>query len=92
MIGFFSGAVLGGAITFNFFLNGKNEILTVLLLFSSAIVGSLVPRYIFRNYITAKCKIPGCNGDAYCKGSKPIRYECSKCGNIYHSKIREGKW
>jgi hypothetical protein len=79
-------AMFFGIILYNYYYFGK---MNTLLIFIEIIIGVLAVRFLWR-LVPVKCLSGNCNGKAYCKGSKPIIYECSKCGYIHTTSISEG--
>ena len=45
-------------------------------------------RILFRRLVYARCK--KCSGRAFCKGSRPIYYECADCGHTHETNWCEG--
>ncbi len=52
----------------------------------SAIIGVYGVRFLWR-LVPVSCPFGNCNGKAYCKGSRPVIYECSKCGCIHETSL-----
>ena len=71
-----------GVIVFNFDEFGFPLIFTF-------IVTVLAVRFLWR-LVPSRCPSANCNGKAYCKGSRPMRYECGKCGYIHVTSVSEG--
>lgn len=53
------------------------------------IVCALAIWFLWR-LVPARCPSGNCDGKAYAKGSRPIRYECSKCGYVHVTSVSEG--
>lgn len=56
----------------------------------AAMVVVWIIRFAFRRLVPARCPVPSCGGKAYCKGSRPIFYQCSKCGEVRQTRVFEG--
>ncbi len=45
-------------------------------------------RILFRRLVCARCK--NCGGRAFCKGSRPICFQCADCGHTHETGWYEG--
>jgi len=68
------------------FLSGNKKLHVILI----GALGLALVRFAFRQFVPAKCNAPGCGGSTFQKGSRPIYYECSKCGHVHDTGIYEG--
>lgn len=55
----------------------------------SVLAGAVIPRIIFRKILPAHCNDKNCGGRAFPRGSDPITYVCSRCGNITTTIVSE---
>ena len=56
--------------------------------FGSFILGSVIPRLLFKYLIPASC--PECGDRAIFRGGRPITYHCKACGHVHRTSISEG--
>ena len=95
-LGFLLGAVLVGAMWVSGLL-GEQIWLVAVVALPTLLIGTLVPRFVFRKLISAKCPQRDCFGSAFAQDSKPIIYVCSDCGvatetNVSDGDGRTGNW
>ena len=90
-LGFLAGA--GCAIALWVYgLFGDQILLAGLALFAGVLVGTIIPRVLFRKFLPAKCGEAHCNGPAFATGQNPIVYMCRRCSqqtttNIFEDQV-----
>jgi hypothetical protein len=58
---------------------------TLVIFFGFGLLGVLLVNMIFSRIVSARC--PRCDGRAFQKRERPIRYECEVCGYVYKGTI-----
>ena len=62
-----------------------------ILFLSISIPLLLLVRFLWRKSVPVKCPLENCDGAAFCEGSRPIVFRCSKCGHIVETNWYEGR-
>jgi hypothetical protein len=78
----FAGFLVGGILVVYLFVTSGGlhfRFLQIVTFFAIILVGTMIPRLVFRNLIPAKC--PACGEKAYAQGANPVRYVCRSCGH-----------
>jgi len=57
--------------------------------FSVSVGGAELLRWAHRRRVPARC--PRCDGEAYARGTWPVRYVCRRCSHAHDTGIREGE-
>ena len=83
-----AGFVLGIWILLALFPPGENLLLAAVLVLLGGAAGYLLPHYIFRRWIPARC--PECGGKAQCTGGRPLQYVCQDCGHVKETRVFQG--
>ncbi len=78
-LGFFAGAIAVGAMWISGQF-GDRLWLAGIAFCCAGVVGTVIPRFVFRVLIPARCRQERCGGHAYPTGSDPITYVCRRCG------------
>lgn len=88
-LGFLVGAGLAIAVWINGQL-GDQLWLAGILICLGVLIGTVIPRFVFRSLISAQCGEENCPGPAFPVGSNPIVYVCRHCGRKVATRISEG--
>ena len=88
-LGFLLGAVLVGSFWISGLLEGQIWLVALVAL-PALLIGTLIPRFVFRKLVSARCPKEGCLGHAFAQNSKPIIYVCDYCGEKIETNISDG--
>lgn len=83
-----TGLWLGIWLLLALYFPNQNLVLIALLVLLGAAAGYLLPHYLFRRWVMARC--PECGGRAKCTSGSPLRYECQQCGYVQSTSVFQG--
>ena len=83
---------IGITLMFLFFIKnggGEPNLKSLWIVAGGITVGMMCVRFLYRRLVHARC--PECGEKTYCKGARPIYYECSSCGHVHKTNVSEGR-
>ena len=89
-LGFLLGATLVGAFWVAGFL-GQQIWLVALVALPTLLIGTLIPRAVFRNLLSASCPEADCDGHAFAQDTRPIAYICKRCSKKFETNLSDGE-